>query len=145
MSKPLSCAIVIDTSVDSVYKTLLEQQLLYFQHFNPKIKALHTGVKISRDFYTKLNGKAVKGTTTVKEMKENTRFVMVSAYGASQIIQSFTLQDEEGKCRISYSEENIFEKKNMEASYGITSWFYTWSFNRQTKKRLRQLGGLACQ
>lgn len=145
MNKPMSCQLKIDAPVEQVYKTLLDQQLLYFQNFDSRIQNLHNGVKIQRDFYTKLNGKAIKGSTAVERMEKDKEFTLISKYGNNRIIQSFQLERNGNNTLIAYSEQSIFSEKKVEMNYGIVSWFYTFSFKRQMKKRLKRLGELACQ
>lgn len=59
MTKPLQCEITIDQPLDRLYKTLLEQQLLYFRHFDASIADLNVGTTIRRDFYTKIRAHAI--------------------------------------------------------------------------------------
>lgn len=146
MTKPLQCEITIDQPLDRLYKTLLEQQLLYFRHFDASIADLNVGTTIRRDFYTKIRAHAIGGQTRVTEIKENDCFGLESSYGANHIVQLFTFTAVgDRQTKVAYSETSVFEKASHQTNYGLVSWFYTFFFKRQTKKRLKQLGALACQ
>lgn len=125
MSWPMQCEVRLNKPIRSLYETLLVQQLLYFQHYDRSIRTLEEGTTICRDFYTKIRSHAVKGK--------------------SRIVQTFTLEKiDENHTLIRYSENSFFEKAAHQTNYGLVSWFYTFFFRRQTRKRLKQLGGMVC-
>lgn len=142
----MQCEIKIEQSVEVLYETLLEQQLLYFQHFDPSIDTLEHGTRIHRDFYTKLRGHAVHGQSCVTKIEPLRTFEIESAYAKNRITQTFALEKLSDSCTlVRYSENSEFESAAQQTNYGIVSWFYTFFFKRQTKKRLKQLGAMACR
>lgn len=145
MSRPMQCEVRLNKPIRSLYETLLVQQLLYFQHYDRSIRTLEEGTTICRDFYTKIRGHAVKGKSRIVQIDPDQCFRIESSYGKNRIVQTFTLEKiDENHTLICYSENSFFEKAAHQTNYGLVSWFYTFFFRRQTRKRLKKLGGMVC-
>lgn len=129
----------IASNPKDLFKTLMQEQLKYFQFYDSKIKQLTEGIKISKPFYTKTTKEKVNGVIEITKIKENEEFQMKTSYSKGEILQTFHIFEEEGAIKICYMEGNSFEKKRDRANFSLVSLPYRILFRMQLKKRIKYL------
>lgn len=139
MSQALKYEKKIATKPSDIFHTLMDEQLKYFQFYDSHMKDLKEGSKIKKPFYTKTTKEKVNGTVEVTKIIENELFQMKMAYSKGEIIQTYALKEEDGNTKISYTEENTFDKKRDTANFSLVSIPYRFLFKRQVKKRVKYL------
>lgn len=127
-----------------LYAVLIDQQLQYFQYFSKEIQSLKKGTSITRDFYTKINAHAIKGSSRIESLKENESIEIVNKYQNNKIIQTYQIEENEKGSLLTYSEENIFEKAGMQTNYALVSFFYSVIFKWKIRKKFKQLEASLC-
>lgn len=140
MEKTLSYSQLLSAPAADIHRIICRSQLQYFQSYSKKIESLYPGLKISRDFYTKMNQAKVPGTSRLSALEEG-KIALEHRYGGSSIHSCWLIEPAGEQTRLTYSETNIFEDALKERNFRLVSLFYRFAFRKQTRKRMDWIAG----
>ena len=128
-----------DHEASIVFDAIISEQLKFFKQYKSEISSLTKGLSIEKELYTKTSKEPIKAKLKVNEIIENERFELLTTYAEGEILQTYSLEYNDGKTTVDYSEKNAFEKKSYVLNYKVISMFYKFFYNRNMKKRMRYL------
>lgn len=138
MAKSLSYTKTLSAAPQELYGEICSLQLQYFQSYDKSISELREGLKIKRDFYTKINVEKVPGKSVLSVMNPQ-EIVLKHVYGNNEIEARWQLEPAGCGTKLSYTETSTFDKKREQTNFSLVSFFYKFLFNRQMKKRYAYL------
>ena len=142
MGKQLSFKHEFQYPVEDVYNVVKEQQLSFFQQYDHSIKELSKGIEIKKQMYTKTSNKEIPVKMCISELIDNQRMEVVTKYHEGVIVTTYLFENINGKTRMTYIEENGFNKAMNEMNFYFVSFLYKWMYNRNIKKRMRYIESL---
>ena len=130
-----------------LYKTLLDQQLKYFNNHASRIQHLHVGDQVATSLKTKVQKLDSMTTIKVTKIVPNKEFQLETHQaGNHNITQTFKLdQNPNGKNELIYSEQTNIETVRGQSYFFLTALLYKWFYNRGMKKKLHYLDQLALE
>ncbi len=134
----LSYTRMLSVNPDRLHEAICNAQLEYFKHYSKKIVTLEEGLKISRDFYTKINNAKVRGKSVLAVLNEN-EIVLKHVYGDNTIESAWRLEPGQEGVRLTYQETNDLADASKQRNFALVSLVYQFFFRRQTKKRFDYL------
>ena len=78
----------------------------------------------------------------ISELIDNQRMEVVTKYHEGDIVTTYLFENINGKTRMTYIEENHFNKAMNEMNFYFVSFLYKWMYNRNIKKRMRYIVSL---
>ena len=142
MSKQLTFEHEFQYPIEYFYKVIKEQQLLFFQHYDNSIKDLSEGIEIKKQMYTKTSNKEIPVKMCVRKLIDNQHMEVVTKYYEGDIVTTYLFENLNGKTRLTYIEENHFNKTRNEMNFHLISFFYNWMYKRNMKKRMQYVESL---
>ncbi|MFD1441372.1 DUF3284 domain-containing protein [Lacticaseibacillus hegangensis] len=141
--KPMTFNITLNTKTPLLYETIYKEQLKYFQHFDPTIDELHPGVAVAAEMLTKVQKEGVPTNVEVTDLEPDRTFETRVSYSQGDIVMRYALQPAGDQTKVFYSEQNSFNKANMMTNFWLVSWFYTFMYKHNLKKRMKTIEQIA--
>ncbi|WP_288614629.1 DUF3284 domain-containing protein [uncultured Lactiplantibacillus sp.] len=127
-----------------LYRTLISEQLKYFQRTDKSIQVLTPGTTIVANLQTKMHQLVTQNTMKVNIMKADDTFQLETQQPSGKIIQTYKFDTERSGAKILvYSEQNVFESNRNQMNFMIFGLMYKYFYNRGVRKRMRYLDDLA--
>ncbi|MCS8604401.1 DUF3284 domain-containing protein [Lactiplantibacillus pentosus] len=127
-----------------LYRTLISEQLKYFQRTDASIQTLTPGTKIMANLQTKMHKLITQNMMKVNIMKTDDTFQLETQQPSGKIIQTYKFdQEHSGADVLIYSEQNVFESSRNQMNFMFFGLMYKYFYNRGVKKRMRYLDDLA--
>lgn len=127
-----------------LYRTLISEQLKYFQRADKSIQALKPGTIIIANLQTKMHQLITQNTMKVNIMKADDIFQLETQQPSGKIVQTYKFEQEHSGANILvYSEQNVFESNRNQMNFMIFGLMYKYFYNRGVRKRMRYLDDLA--
>lgn len=130
----------VNVPIKKFFEAIITEQTKYFSYINPNIKTIEPGTYINTSLKSKLNN-IVPAKLEVLKINYPYKYEQQTLYGDQNVIhQSFLLESiDDSNTLVTYTEDNTFNNKNAATSYIITSLFYKFIFNKQVKKRVKNI------
>lgn len=127
-----------------MYRTLIAEQLKYFQRMDHSIKQIKTGTAVEAKLTTKVRKLTTANKMTVQQIKPEHCFQLVTQQPAGKIIQTFEFTaDRRGRNVLIYSERNVLDNYRNQVNYMLFGLLYKFFYNRGVRKRMQYLDHLA--
>ncbi len=131
-------------SKTAMYKTLINEQLKYFQRMDNSVKRIQPGTTVEAKLTTKMRKITTANKMMVKEIKPEKCFQLVTRQQAGKIIQTFEFKsDRHGRNVLVYSEKNVLDNYRNQVNYMLFGLLYKFFYNRGVRKRMQYLDHLA--
>ena len=92
--------------------------------------------------YTKTSNKEIPVKMCVRKLIDNQHMEVVTKYYEGDIVTTYLFENLNGKTRLTYIEENHFNKTRNEMNFHLISFFYNWMYKRNMKKRMQYVESL---
>ncbi|WP_225047778.1 DUF3284 domain-containing protein [Lacticaseibacillus kribbianus] len=141
--KPMTYTTTLDAPLEATYQTVYDQQLKYFQHFDPSITELVPGEVIESQMRTKVQQEQVPTQVEVTAITADAAIETKVSYSQGEITVGYRFEAAESGTRVTYSELNSFNKNSLTTNFWFVGWLYTFMYKRNLKKRMAVIEQLA--